>query len=120
MVAAAVPPAVLDGLADARRDPLTDRLLRRILRSTMLRPEPGLFAMPYWLMEGTIPMLMRSDGAGRTVAGLACVLGRRLRTSAQRTGPETGFLHALYLPVHLVYLIARAIGRAVRGARPAG
>jgi hypothetical protein len=120
MVGAAVPAAVLEGLADARRDWLTDRLLRRILRGTMLRPEPGLFAMPYWLMETTIPMLMHSDGPGRTGAGLVYLLGRRLRMSARQACPAPAFLQALYLPVHSVYLIARAVGRARRGSRPAG
>jgi hypothetical protein len=120
MVGAAVPPAVLERLADARRDWLTDRLLRRILRGTMLRPEAGLFAMPYWLMETTIPMLMHSDGPGRTGAGLVYWLGRRLWMSARQACPAPAFLQALYLPVHSVYLIARAVGRARRGSRPAG
>jgi len=94
MVGAAVPAAVLEGLADARRARLTDELLRRLLPEIMLQPEPWPFALPHWLMVGTVPLLIHSDGPGHTVGVLARRLARGSRVSAQhvrrslRLGPR--------------------------------
>lgn len=120
MGGAEVPAAVLDDLALARSGWLADRLLRPVLRSTMLRPEPGPFRMPSWMMYEAYPLLLDHGGTARTVAGGAQLLARRFRESARQAGPARGALAALYLPVHPFYLAARAFGRGVQRRPPPG
>ena len=83
MVGAAVPAAVLEGLADARRARPTDELLRRLLPEILLQPEPWPFRLPRWLMVGMVPLLIHSDEPGDTVRVLARRFARGSRVSAQ-------------------------------------
>ena len=55
---AAVPPVVLERLADAHRARRSDALLRRLLPALMLRPGRWPFKLPPWLMVGMVPLLI--------------------------------------------------------------
>lgn len=84
MAGAAVPAAVLEGLADARPGRRIDALLRRLLPEIMLQPEPWPFVLPPSLMMGMVPVLVHSDRSGYDVRVLLRRLVRGSRVPVQR------------------------------------
>ena len=82
-IGAAVPPVVLERLADAHRARRSDALLRRLLPALMLRPGRWPFKLPPWLMVGMVPLLIHPDTPGHSVGLLARRAGRGGRVSAR-------------------------------------
>ena len=92
LVGAAVPPAVLERLADAHRARRTDALLRRLLPALMLRPGRWPFKLPPWLMVGMVPLLIHPDppGAFRRPARAPRRPGRTVSARHLRRALERG------------------------------
>ena len=86
-IGAAIPPVVLERLADAHRARRSDALLRRLLPALMLRPGRWPFKLPPWLMVGMVPLLIHPDPPGHSVGLLARRAGRGGRVALER-GPR--------------------------------